>query len=230
VLARPATPPPARVSPASPLTVVGIDVGGARKGFHAVALRDGRYHSQLATRDPQALAHWCRQELDARVIAIDAPCRWSRDGHMRPCERELLREGIRCFASPSREQALAHPRDYYGWMLRGEALYRALADSHPLCHGLPLDGRPCCFETFPHAIAWHLRGGRADAARKREQRSELLIQAGIDPAPLASMDPIDAALCALTAHRAASGAPCRSYGEPESGLILVPAAPAERHP
>jgi hypothetical protein len=25
------------------LTVVGIDVGGRRKGFHAVALREGRY-------------------------------------------------------------------------------------------------------------------------------------------------------------------------------------------
>jgi len=36
-----------------PSTVVGIDVGGARKGFHAVALRDGAYAGQLATGDVQ---------------------------------------------------------------------------------------------------------------------------------------------------------------------------------
>ena len=43
-----------------PITVVGIDVGGARKGFHAVALIGGAYAGQLATADVQELAHWCR--------------------------------------------------------------------------------------------------------------------------------------------------------------------------
>ena len=38
-----------------PITVVGIDVGGARKGFHAVALRDGAYAGQLASHDVQEL-------------------------------------------------------------------------------------------------------------------------------------------------------------------------------
>jgi hypothetical protein len=38
-----------------PSTVVGIDVGGARKGFHAVALRDGTYAGQLASNDVQEL-------------------------------------------------------------------------------------------------------------------------------------------------------------------------------
>ena len=44
----------------------------------------------------------------------------------------------------------------------------------------------------------------------------------IEPAPLTSIDLIDAALCALAAHDAAIGAPCHSYGEPLSGLIVVP--------
>lgn len=208
-------------------SVVGIDVGGAHKGFHAVALRDGAWAGQKRSRDPGELAAWCRQ-IGAVQIAIDAPCQWSDDGRMRPCERELLGQGIRCFASPRRDQALQHPSDFYGWMLRGEALYQALAPSHPLCKALPPSG-PCCFETFPHAITWHLRGGDADASRKRPQRRELLQQAGLALSSLTSIDWIDAALCALTAQRIASGGPCRAYGEPDSGLILVPAEPGATH-
>ena len=160
-----------------PITVVGIDVGGVRKGFHAVALRDGVYTGQLATGDVQELAHWCRSVVGASVIAIDAPCRWSSDGRARPCERELMRQGIFCFA------------------------------------------------TFPHAITWHLRNGEAKARQKRPQRTALLAQAAISTAPLTSIDLIDAALCAFAAHRVASGAPCLAFGEPDTGLIVVPERP-----
>ncbi|MEA5391291.1 DUF429 domain-containing protein [Cyanobium gracile UHCC 0139] len=202
-------------------TTVGIDVGGPRKGFHAVALSGGAYAAQLATRDAEALAHWCRSVVQARVIAIDAPCHWSRDGRARPCERELRQQGIICFASPTRQAAIAHPTGYYDWMLQGEALYDALESSHPLVRCLPIEG-PACFETFPHAITWHLRGGQAQASQKRAQRRELLQQAGLDLAALTSIDWIDAALCALTAHHAASGGACVAYGEPETGWIVVP--------
>ena len=84
---------------------------------------------------------------------------------------------------------------------------------------------PACFETFPHAITWHLRGGSAAAPQKRLQRRALLEQDGIHAAPLTSIDWIDAALCALAAHHLASGRPCRAYGEPASGLIVVPRGP-----
>ncbi|MBD2551184.1 DUF429 domain-containing protein [Microcystis elabens FACHB-917] len=104
----------ASIAPA--LTTVGIDVGGPRKGFHSVALRDGTYATQLATGDAEALAHWCRSVVQARVIAIDAPCRWSLDGRARPCERELRQQGIICFASPTRQVAASHPSGYYDWM------------------------------------------------------------------------------------------------------------------
>ena len=210
--------------------VIGIDVGGARKGFHAVALSAGATAGQLATTDVQELAHWCRAVIGAQLIAIDAPCRWSADGRARPCERELNAAGIRCFASPSRQAALSHPSNYYGWMLQGEALYRQLEISHPLLAALPPAGQspsaPACFETFPHAITWQLRGGQASAAHKRSQRTELLRQAGINPAPLTSIDFIDAALCALAAHHLASGQPCRVFGSAGSGLIVVPQGPS----
>ncbi|MCP9888137.1 DUF429 domain-containing protein [Cyanobium sp. ATX 6A2] len=207
-------------------TVIGIDVGGSRKGFHAVALSAGAWAGQLATSDVQELAHWCHSVIGAQLIAVDAPCRWSGDGRARPCERELNAAGIRCFASPCRTAAVSHPSNYYGWMLQGEALYRELEASHPLLSGLPSPGlppsAPACFETFPHAITWQLRGGNAAARQKRLQRRALLEQAGIDTAPLTSIDWIDAALCAQAAHHLASGRPCRAYGEPASGLIVVP--------
>lgn len=210
-------------------TVIGIDVGGSRKGFHAVALTGGAYAARLGTSEVQELAHWCRSVIGAELVAIDAPCRWSSDGRARPCERELMQQGIFCFASPSRTAALSHPSNYYGWMLQGEALYRELEASHPLLSGLPAAGLPAsgpaCFETFPHAIAWHLRGGNAEALQKRLQRRALLEQAGINTATLTSIDWIDAALCALAAHHLASGRPCRAYGEPATGLIVVPQGP-----
>jgi len=210
-------------------TVIGIDVGGSRKGFHAMALTGGAYAARLATPEVQELAHWCRSVIGAHLIAIDAPCRWSSDGRARTCERELMQQGIFCFASPSREAALSHPSNYYGWMRQGEALYRELEASHPLLSdlpgaGLPASG-PACFETFPHAITWHLRGGNAAARQKRLQRRALLEQAGIDTAALTSIDWIDAALCALAAHHLASGRPCRVYGELDTGLIVVPQGP-----
>jgi hypothetical protein len=79
----------------------------------------------------------------------------------------------------------------------------------------------CCFETFPHAITCHLRNGEAKARQKRPQRTALLAQAGINTEPLTSIDLIDAALCALTAHRFASGAPCIAFGEPDTGPIPI---------
>lgn len=82
-------------------TVIGIDVGGSRKGFHAVAVTGGAYAGQLATPDVQELGHWCRSVIGAQQIAIDAPCRWSGNGRARPCERELMQQGIFCFASPA---------------------------------------------------------------------------------------------------------------------------------
>lgn len=181
------------------ITTVGIDVGGERKGFHAVALTGGTTTNQLVTADVAALRDWCLNTHNALVIAIDAPCRWSHDGRMRACERELMRPGMHCFASPSRERAVQHPSNYYGWMLRGEALYQSLEPSHPLCTTHPIHGERCCLETFPHAITWHLRGGNAQARQKRTQRRDLLKQAGIDPLTPDKHRP--GGRCSLRPHR-----------------------------
>jgi predicted nuclease with RNAse H fold len=212
-----------RSSDRAGITTVGIDVGGERKGFHAVALTGGSYSSHLSTKSVPELARWCRETVRARVIAVDAPCRWSEDGHARPAERALMEKRIWCFSTPTRKQAVEHRTNYFGWMLRGADLFQALDGEFPLCRKLPTAGRKCCFETFPHAITWHLRGGNADASQKRKQRRELLAQAGIDLTELTNIDLVDAALCALTAYHAASGEECASFGEPNTGLIIVPA-------
>jgi hypothetical protein len=41
--------------------VVGVDVGGPTKGFHAVALQDGHSREQLATLMAEEVAGWCRR-------------------------------------------------------------------------------------------------------------------------------------------------------------------------
>ena len=87
-------------------TVIGIDVGGERKGFHAVALQNGTFVATLAHSDPAVIVSWCRQ-LKAVVVAVDAPCGWSAGGASRLAERSLAIGGnkISCFATPTRARA-----------------------------------------------------------------------------------------------------------------------------
>lgn len=201
--------------------VAGVDVGGARKGFHAVALRDGVYLDKFAARDAGAVADWCRS-VGARVIGVDAPCRWSLTGRARPAERALMAAGIWCFSTPTMQAATVHPRNHFGWMLAGAALFRQLAATHALFTGTsPRQADRVCFETFPQAIACTLAGGIVSAKAKRTVRRDLLRRATIDTGALTNIDTLDAALCALTAHHLANG-DFRSYGEAETGFIIVP--------
>lgn len=208
------------------MIAAGVDVGGARKGFHAVLLEGRSVVDQLNTTDAETLASWC---LRAERIAIDAPCGWALPGERsRLCERQLLAAGIHCFATPTRAAALASPSNFYGWMLRGEALYEALQQ-----RGIAvardreaLQGR-CCFESFPHGITIALSAQiEVRAALKLEQRSALLQRFGIPLTGLSSIDWIDAAVCALAAQLLFEPRPLQIYGESEGGLLVLPAASA----
>jgi predicted nuclease with RNAse H fold len=202
----------------SNVVVAGIDVGGARKGFHGVALVNGRYLAQQASLDAEQMAAWCK-EIGAIAVGVDAPARWSQTGRMRPAERELARSGISCFATPRLETALSHP--FYAWMLQGAALYRALERDYPRYDGTQAVGTRTCFETFPQAIACALAGTAVSAKNKGPIRRALLAQAGIDPAVLGSIDMVDAALCALAAYRLQLGE-VSCFGEAGSGFIVIP--------
>lgn len=200
---------------------VGIDVGGERKGFHAVALRGLAIAGQLASSDPRVIADWCRA-LEAHAVGVDAPCRWSVTGGSRQAERALMRAGIACFSSPRREVAIAHPRNYYGWMLRGEALFSELETSHRLFDAAPgASHGPVCFETYPQAIACVLAGEPVPARNKGVIRRRLLAQAGLDLVTLTHIDWVDAALCALAARACLAGR-VKSYGDEAEGFIVVP--------
>lgn len=201
--------------------VAGIDVGGPKKGFHCVALKDDAYLAQFVSCVPSEIAAWCRR-IGAQCVGIDAPCRWSQTGRARPAERELMAQKIWCFSTPSKEAAESHPRNHFGWMLNGAELYRDLETTHELFDGAvkrPIP--PMCFETFPQAIACSLAGRIVTAKRKRSVREGLLNRFGLDTSSLTNIDLIDAALCALTANYFAHGH-FKSYGETETGLIVVP--------
>ena len=214
---------PESPSPPTPITI-GIDIGGPSKGFHAVALKDGRYHAKLASKDIAELAQWSVHTMGATVMAIDAPCGWSKTDRCRQAERALMQQGIFCFATPTEATAAAKP--FYNWMLQGKALYDALAPTHPIRDPRAPGRTRYCFETFPHAITWHLQGGVASAKRKRTERRALLERLGIDLKELTNIDTVDAALCAYVAHLAATEAPLQAYGEMATGLIVVPSAPS----
>jgi predicted nuclease with RNAse H fold len=203
---------------ATPTTVVGIDVGGARKGFHAVALRDGRLHAQTTHTDPVALAGWCVTQA-ASIVAVDAPCRWRPVDRPRSAEQSLRAAGIHCFATPT--EAGARRTAFHAWMLAGAALYRALEPHFPLYDRTAASALRCCVETFPHAIACALAGRVLRAGDKRRDRAQLLTRAGLDTRTLTTIDALDAALCALAAQHLAKGTH-RAHGECLDGFIIVP--------
>jgi predicted nuclease with RNAse H fold len=206
----------------TPATVAGIDIGGERKGCHLVVLRGAEMLCNSQSREPQALARQCLA-LGVQVIGIDAPCRWSPPTGGRAAERQLAQEGIPCFATPTRERALANRTGFYGWMFNGERVYQALAATHRLLATPAYSGGSVCFETFPHAITCALLGiDVASARQKATQRRQLLARHGLDVASLASIDAVDAALCAVSAHYLVAGC-TKAYGDAEGGYIVVPA-------
>lgn len=201
--------------------VVGVDVGGKRKGYHAVALAGGQYVDSFQSCIASKVAHWC-QEVRATIVGIDAPCTWGTTEGARPAERALMQERIWCFSSPTRLVAVGHPKNHYGWMLAGEALYVALRQMRfRLLDGRAHSGRKLMFETFPHAVVCALHKAVIPAKNKAVVRRALLRTHGIADKALKNIDFVDAAICALTAHHVAAGR-WRSYGNGETGLIVVP--------
>ncbi len=198
--------------------VIGVDVGGPKKGFHAVALQDGHYREKFSTLIPTEIAAWC-QKLKACVVGVDAPCRWGLTGRARPCERALAAEGLHTFATPSQAKGRTHR--FYRWMLNGADLYRCLTPAYQLYNGQRSVSGWVCVETFPHAVACALAATTLSAKQKRADRSRLLQAAGVSTDALTNIDWIDAALCALAAHHLRAGT-CMAYGDAAEGFIVVP--------
>lgn len=199
-------------------TVVGIDVGGTKKGFHAVALRGGNCIVHQAG-DPQELLDFCRAH-EAAAIAVDSPCGWRQGKARRSSERALSKERISSYATPHPSKAES---DFYLWMHNGFRLYSHFRTAGiRLFEGIRRDGENYIFETFPHAVE-RAYCDMATAKEKKTFRRLLLENSGVDVSCLTSVDFIDAALCALTARYFLTGK-FKVYGDdPLEGLIVVPA-------
>lgn len=199
-------------------TVAGVDVGGTKKGFHAVALTDTRVVATLTTCLAEEIVGWCRRE-GVSAVGIDAPCQWSLTGRARACERELAGLGLSAFCTPRQDIGEVHP--FYRWMVNGADLFRLLVPHYRLYDGRSPVVGSLCFETFPQAIACALAGETLSAKAKGVDRRRLLAQAGISCDALTSIDEIDAALCALAARHVLAGS-FHAYGDPSEGFILIP--------
>ena len=196
-------------------------MGGEQKGFHAVALSDGKFLDKATNRDPAAIVDWCLDH-QARVVAVDAPCQWSKSSSSRLAELklEVAGEKIFCFATPTRERAESHGKGFYDWVFNGEKLYVVLRKHYPLFNGERQKGS-ACIETFPHAIVCALAGRVVSAKPKATVRRVALQGKGYDISGLPNVDFVDAALCAVTADAFHKDS-YRPYGDRDEGFIVVP--------
>ncbi|WP_342052398.1 MULTISPECIES: DUF429 domain-containing protein [unclassified Cupriavidus] len=200
--------------------VAGIDVGDLNKGFHLVILREREIVCAPRSKDAADLLSVCI-EHDVRLVGIDAPCQWSVGTAGRKAEKEMMKEQIFCFSTPTEEKAQLGRDGFYGWMLNGRRVFDLFAPHYPLMVEAYTD-KPGVFETFPHAITCALLGtDTASAKKKRAQRRDILERSGIDTSSLRTIDDLDAALCALTAQLHLEGR-SRAYGDAEGGYIVVP--------
>ena len=198
--------------------VVGIDVGGQKKGFHAVALCGGKVDSMKSHDDPVVIVNWCR-DCEAVVVAVDAPCKWSQMRSSRQAERDLSKAGIYCFATPTQE--IARKKAFYGWVFNGAVLYRQLIDrGYTLFDSGQIKGK-ACIETFPHAVVCAMKEQVVSAKHKVSVRRETLRSAGFDDSRLSNIDFVDAALCAVAAQAFSNG-DIKAYGNSDEGFIVVP--------
>jgi predicted nuclease with RNAse H fold len=205
---------------------VGVDVS-VRRGLDVVVLDGHRriVEGPLARQGPDGLEALLRR-LRPDAVAIDSPPDWGLRGTSRRAERELIALGLPCFRTPSDPALRDHP--FYAWMFAGHAAFAAAtAAGYPVFRGGP-DGRGHALEVFPHGAAVALAGCRPPPgtahrpAARRAWRGGVLAAAGVDPAPLRTLDAVDAALAAVVAVIVAEGGPWFSLGEPDEGCVVLP--------
>jgi predicted nuclease with RNAse H fold len=203
-----------------------VDVS-VRRGLDVVVL-DGRRRlvgPPLARQTPDDLEALL-QRLRPGAVAIDSPPAWGVRGTSRRAERELIALGLPCFRTPSDPALREH--SFYSWMFAGHAAFAAAARAgYPLFTGEG-DGRGRSLEVFPHGAAVALAGRRPPPgtarrpATKRLWRAGVLQAAGLEVAPLRTLDAVDAALAALVAVIVAEGGGWFSLGEPDEGCVVLP--------
>jgi predicted nuclease with RNAse H fold len=185
-------------------TVMGVDVGGRRKGFDVALLDDRDMAALIRGQDREAVVELVSIHQPA-LVAVDSPRSCAPEGHStRECERELNTSicGIRWTPDTKRVDAAA----YFAWIVEGLALYAALAAAD-----VPV------IEVFPTAswTRWHgPRGPLTRAAWTRDGLARLRLT-GVPERT--NQDQRDAIAAAMTAQQHTRGL------TQEIGEIVVPA-------
>jgi predicted nuclease with RNAse H fold len=200
---------------------VGIDVS-EKRGLDLVLLDDSlRVVGSVTRADSTVLAHWLG-EWRPRAVAIDSPPFWGIRGGSRKAERELLRLGIRSYATPSDPQKRRQP--FYAWMEKGFEAFEVCARAGYRLYRRG-EFRRHAIEVFPHASAVVLAGCLPPgSATKAAWRRSILQSRGVDTTTLRSLELVDAALAALTGVLALRGE-ASAVGDPTEGVIVVPSKP-----
>jgi predicted nuclease with RNAse H fold len=133
----------------------GIDVGGRRKGFHIAVLDNARnVIDQLCETGAGDAARFLAGRGVA-VVAVDSPLGAAEPGqHGRLCEYAFLARKV-CGIRLTPDEATirrSHATDFYGWIINGWDLYKAL---DVLAH----EERWDVVECFPTAT-WTILYGR----------------------------------------------------------------------
>ena len=192
------------VEPEIHRTVIGVDVGGRRKGFDVALLDDREVVTLTRGLDRKAAVELVSIHQPA-LIAVDSPRSCAPEGHStRECERELNTSicGIRWTPDKKRVDANA----YFAWIVEGLGLYAALAAAD-----VPV------IEVFPTAswTRWHgPRGPLTRAAWTRDGLARLRLT-GVPERT--NQDQRDAIAAAMTAQQHTRGL------TQEIGEIVVPA-------
>jgi len=208
-----------------PVRVLGVDVGGDRKGLDLVVMSEGRTIELTKARASLADVASVLRDLRPQVVAIDSPPSWNAGGRSRRTERQLAELGISTFPTPS---AAGGDKPFFGWMKAGIAVFALAAE-----HGYVLDttgrrGRRA-IEVFPYGSAVVLSGGlKPPGMRTRDWRERVLRAHTVATASLRTLDQVDAALAALTGILVAEGR-ATFLGDGEGVIVLPVAAPLPRY-
>jgi predicted nuclease with RNAse H fold len=208
------------------MRALGVDVS-VRRGLDLVLL-DGSPEPAALRSDvrPEDLVDLVG-EMQPDVVAIDSPPAWGVGGGSRRAEQDLRRLGIQSYGTPSDPRKGENA--FYAWMKVGFRAFAACeAAGFPLYRGGPARGR--AMEVFPHATSVVLGGCLPPAAvAKHTWRASVLRAQAIEVVLLRTADLIDAALAAVTGLFALRGE-CVAIGDPDEGVIVLPAAALPPHP
>ena len=195
------------------VVTVGVDVGGAAKGFD-VCVADGAEVLELVSGCTVDAVVALVNAHSARAAGIDSPDSCAAPGEKsRPGERQLARELCPIFYTPE-EIVVRSGHPFYGWMCEGLDLYEALAEEQPATERV---------EVFPSA-AWTVWAGKRNGRPKSRWSRLALERVGVRGLPRrCSQDARDAVGAALVAGLFLSGETV-SYGGiavPRAGSVAL---------